>query len=437
MPHFLVGSECPKKINFFSIFLLDFFFPFFAKRTWFCCFVNSWWWVLNCGWWVLELVTRTKMVIVDTIFHSFQQFITNDIPSILSLTSTSLKCLPLPSSPSSFSSLSFSDWLALAPLLTLVTLFSLYLLPSLFQREEENKKKRTFWLTRICLLRMMGLIYLAAFLTSSFQSRPLFGEKGLEPSSPRSRPIPAFRFLEWALSSSSSSGVPDLHLEIVSWVGVFLSLVLITSPISTFLIPLALWLLYLSIVNLESMVIRYGWEWLTLEAGFLAIFLSPLFSFSSFPSETPPSRVVLWLYRWLAFRLLFGAGMSKLGSYSSACWKELTCTTTHHMTQPMPNLFAWFAHRAPFSFHQCEVLLTFFEQLILPFFVLIPIRSLAIFGAVMECFFQVLKTFLSEKSVFLFPFFFTSCQIIIVCDYFNRKLRLDQLHGNPSLFVSS
>jgi hypothetical protein len=99
-------------------------------------------------------------------------------------------------------------------------------------------------------------------------------------------------------------------------------------------LPATLWALYLSIVNLGSMVINYGWEWLTLEAGFLLIFLCPLFS-SDFPmigaiSHTAPPKLVLWLYRWLAFRLLIGAGMSKVGGNSSACWRELSCTFSVH-----------------------------------------------------------------------------------------------------------
>ena len=49
--------------------------------------------------------------------------------------------------------------------------------------------------------------------------------------------------------------------------------------------------------------------------------------------------IVLWLFRWLAFRLMIGAGMSKVGGNSSACWRELTCTETHYTTQPIPNPF--------------------------------------------------------------------------------------------------
>ena len=47
--------------------------------------------------------------------------------------------------------------------------------------------------------------------------------------------------------------------------------------------------------------------------------------------------IVICLIRFLAFRLLLGAGMSKVGRNSSACWRELTCTTTHYETQPIPN----------------------------------------------------------------------------------------------------
>ncbi len=52
-------------------------------------------------------------------------------------------------------------------------------------------------LTRIVLLRGMGLVYLAAFATSAMQSRALFGSNGLVPlRQPPSRPTPAFSALE-------------------------------------------------------------------------------------------------------------------------------------------------------------------------------------------------------------------------------------------------
>lgn len=159
------------------------------------------------------------------------------------------------------------------------------------------------------------------------------------------------------------------------------------------LLPASLWALYLSLVNLGGWTSNYGWEWLTLELGFLSIFLCPLLTVwrSPLPQRVPPPPLVLFLFRWCAFRLLIGAGMSKLGQSSSRCWRELTCTTTHYETQPMPNPLAWYAHHLPASVHHLEVLLTFFEQLVLPFVILVPVRAVRVLAAFAAVFFQVEK----------------------------------------------
>ena len=30
--------------------------------------------------------------------------------------------------------------------------------------------------------------------------------------------------------------------------------------------------------------------------------------------------------RWLAFRVMLGAGLSKLGAHASVCWRDFSCT---------------------------------------------------------------------------------------------------------------
>ena len=54
-------------------------------------------------------------------------------------------------------------------------------------------------------------------------------------------------------------------------------------------------------------VIPAGWESQLLETGFLGIFLCPLWTLSRLPRGTPPSRIVLWGFRWLIFRIMLGA----------------------------------------------------------------------------------------------------------------------------------
>ena len=109
-------------------------------------------------------------------------------------------------------------------------------------------------------------------------------------------------------------------------------------------------------------LLRFGWESLLLEAGFLAVFLGN-------DAVAPPWPVIL-AFRWLAFRVEFGAGLIKLRG--DPCWRELTCLDYHHETQPMPNPLSWFFHHLPRPLHRVEVFGNYVAQLVLPFGLFLP-----------------------------------------------------------------
>jgi hypothetical protein len=125
---------------------------------------------------------------------------------------------------------------------------------------------------------------------------------------------------------------------------------------------LALWALYLSVVNVGQTFYGFGWETLLLEAGFLAVFLGPA-------AQAPPT-LVLWLYRWLLFRVEFGAGLIKLRG--DRCWRDLTCLDYHHETQPLPGPLSWYFHHLPRPLHRVEVLANHAAQLVVPFGLFAP-----------------------------------------------------------------
>ena len=125
---------------------------------------------------------------------------------------------------------------------------------------------------------------------------------------------------------------------------------------------LAMWALYLSIVNVGQAFYGFGWETLLLEAGFLAVLLGP--------AGTAPPTLVLWLYRWLLFRVEFGAGLIKLRG--DPCWRDLTCLDYHHETQPLPGPLSWFFHHLPRPLHRAEVLANHVTQLVVPFGLFAP-----------------------------------------------------------------
>src|SRR5205814_3056388 len=133
-----------------------------------------------------------------------------------------------------------------------------------------------------------------------------------------------------------------------------------------------LWALYLSIVNVGQTFYSFGWETLLLEAGFLAIFLGP----ASAPTPLP----LVYLVRWLVFRLEFGAGLIKMRG--DACWRDLTCLYYHHETQPMPNPLSWYFHHIPRALHRAEVAGSHFAQLVAPVLLFFPQPIAAFAGLV-------------------------------------------------------
>jgi len=149
-----------------------------------------------------------------------------------------------------------------------------------------------------------------------------------------------------------------------------------------------LWLLYSSIVHVGQEWYGYGWEIQLLETGFLAIFLCPLLDPRPFPRRPPP-RAVVWLFRWLIFRIMLGAGLIKLRGDS--CWRDLTCLDYHYLTQPIPNpLSRWF-HFHPPVVHKLEALYNHFVELVSCWFAMAPdrLRRLRLAAGVAMLAFQI------------------------------------------------
>lgn len=214
-----------------------------------------------------------------------------------------------------------------------------------------------YWLSRVVVQRGLGVLYLVAFLTAANQFRALIGEHGLLPVPDFLRRVP-FRHAPSLFHLRYS----DRLFAAVAWGGVALSAAVVAGV--TDLVPLwgallvwaALWLLYLSIVNVGQTWYAFGWESLLLEAGFLAVFLGN--------DETGPPVLILWLMRWLLFRVEFGAGLIKMRG--DACWRDLTCLYYHHETQPMPGPLSWFFHHLPRGVHRAETAANHFAQLVVP-----------------------------------------------------------------------
>ena len=228
--------------------------------------------------------------------------------------------------------------------------------------------KSEYVLTGFVLLRFLGFVYLIAFLSLANQVIPLIGKNGLLPAKNflnnlhfESKPT-AFIKLPTVFWINSSDG----FLLLLAWTGVLLSIIVLLGFANVPILFL-MWLLYLSFVNIGQLWYSYGWEIQLLETGFLGIFLCPLIDPRPF---SKPPRAVIWLFRWMTFRIHLGSGLIKIRG--DKCWRDLTCLYYHYETQPIPNPLSRLAHFMPELLHKLGVLWNHFIELIVPFFAFYP-----------------------------------------------------------------
>ena len=255
---------------------------------------------------------------------------------------------------------------------------------------EAGKEACTWFLTRFVLLRFLGFIYAVAFLIAALQIVPLIGEHGLTPAQPFLALVKdqagSIRGAFYQLPSLFWLGLSDQLLVGLAWVGFALSILVMAGYANSILMAM-LWALYMSYVHIGQIWYSYGWEIQLLETGFLAIFLCPLLDPRPF-SRRPPPILILWLYRWLGFRILIGAGLIKLRGDS--CWRDLTCLYYHYQTQPLPNPLSRYLEFAPHWFQKFGVLWNFFIELIVPWFSFGPRVCRHVAGVLMISFQAVL-----------------------------------------------
>lgn len=220
-----------------------------------------------------------------------------------------------------------------------------------------------YWFSRLVFTRALAIVYLVAYLSAALQFRALLGSRGLTPipryaSGRTFRRCPSIFVLHYS----------DRFFAAIAWSGVAVSLALLAGvgdllPLWAYPLPwLALWACYVSIVNVGQTWYSFGWESLLCEIGFLAAFLGP--------SDVAPPILVLFLIRWLLFRVEFGAGLIKMRG--DKCWRDLTCLYYHHETQPMPGPLSWFFHHLPKPLHRVEVAANHVAQLVVPWLLFTP-----------------------------------------------------------------
>src|SRR6266545_2140670 len=177
-------------------------------------------------------------------------------------------------------------------------------------------ERPSYRLSNTLFLRLLGLCYLAAFLSLWVQVDGLIGSRGI---------TPARDLLEAA--RSQLGGERWTVLPTLSW------------------------------LNASD-----GFLHFLCGAGTLAALLAA--------AGLVPVRALLL---WLLFRLMFSSGFFKLAS-GDPNWRNLTALTYHYWTQPLPPWTAWFVSHSPIWFHKFSCFVMFAVELGAPLLIVAPRR---------------------------------------------------------------
>jgi lipase maturation factor 1 len=245
-------------------------------------------------------------------------------------------------------------------------------------------QKSSYSFGTMCFCRLIGLVFLIAFLSFWVQMEGLIGEQGIVPThqylSQLSKLSPWDRFskvptLLWLDSS-------ELSIHLVCALGCLSSLLLFMW-ITPRLMAFFCWGFYLSLFTSTQSFLSFQWDILLLECGFLTILASPWKA--RIPRASPLMYWLLWI---VLFKLMFSSGVVKLTSMDPN-WKNLSAMQYHYFTQPLPNPLSWFFHQFPSWLQELSTLFMFHIELLVPFLLFTTPRIRAI-GAALLALLQIL-----------------------------------------------
>ena len=234
-------------------------------------------------------------------------------------------------------------------------------------------EKPTYFAASALFLRALGLCYLVAFVSLRVQVDGLIGARGI---------LPVGQFLDWVRGQTGAErywllptlcwiSSSDAFLHLLCGGGVLAALLLILGLAPAAAAALC-WALYLSLAIAGQVFLQFQWDYLLLEVGLLGIFLVPPWRWR-FGRGLVAAPVVLFLLRWLLFRLMFSSGWVKLAS-GDPTWRNLSALRFHYETQPLPPWTAWYLHQCPPWFQTASALFLFFVELVVPFLYFAPRR---------------------------------------------------------------
>jgi hypothetical protein len=212
-------------------------------------------------------------------------------------------------------------------------------------------------------LRILGVLYLAAFVSLASEVVGLVGPRGVFPAAEQLSLIARREPGVWGRLLAAPTvvwlGSNAWVLEGLCWIGVAAALLVIINRLPRVALLLC-WACHLSFVTVAPHFSWYASDSLLLESTLLATFAAPAGLRPGL--GVPLSAGMLFLYQWLLFRLMLETGMSKILS-GDPTWRSLQAMDFFFETSPFPTWTAWFAHKLPHALHGLMTAYVLFSEI--------------------------------------------------------------------------
>lgn len=232
--------------------------------------------------------------------------------------------------------------------------------------------------------RLLGLVYLIAFVQLFPQMFLLAGENGINPISDKLKAIKRdfpgikrfilFPGVQWL-------GSKNIHLTIYALAGCLCSAYIIIGGPYTSIAFLLCWFLYLSFDQVAGL--SYPWDSLLLEVGFLSVFLPHVnFIGENLLISQLPHPAIAFLVRLLLFRVILGFGKFK---FIGSSIHDIGYFKAFLTNIPLGTKITLWINQFPLKFFYVFSIFTFVVEVISPFFIFVPneLRLFPFFGIVL------------------------------------------------------
>lgn len=226
----------------------------------------------------------------------------------------------------------------------------------------------TYLWPRWIILRAVGLVYVLVFAGILAEGQALIGPDGIAPvrgilagyAQQYPNPVEAFLRVPSLFWLNSSAGM----IATLQWLGLAAAVAVVLN-VGPRVALLACWLIFLSFVSLGHFFSETAPDPLMIEVALLCIPLASPGLFPGLGAGTAPRRVAVFALRWMLFRLMLEAGLSKF-VFGNALWRNFTVMDVMYETAPFPTILGYWDFQLPHVYHLLEIALTFAAEIVAP-----------------------------------------------------------------------